>query len=77
MPTQKGIAHIVPIILILILVIVLPLLVIKFVFKKNLPLISDKKPTVELKTEYSNPFEKNTQYTNPFDEFKNPFVAAR
>lgn len=32
-----------------------------------------QQPTVPLRTEYKNPFEKNTQYTNPFSEYKNPF----
>ena len=49
------------------------LLVIKFVFKKNLP-FGEQKPTVALKTEYQNPFDKKTQYVNPFKEFKNPFT---
>lgn len=28
---------------------------------------------VQLKTEYSNPFDKKTQYVNPFSSYKNPF----
>jgi len=36
-----------------------------------------KKPMVELKTEYNNPFAKETQYVNPFDKYKNPFVVNR
>jgi len=32
-----------------------------------------QKPTVKLKTEYKNPFEKETQYVNPFAQYKNPF----
>ena len=39
--------------------------------------ISQKKPTVEIKTTYKNPFEKKTQYVNPFDKYKNPFVVNR
>lgn len=39
--------------------------------------IYTKKPTVEVKTTYKNPFDKNTQYVNPFDKRKNPFVTNR
>ncbi len=36
-----------------------------------------KKATVELKSEYKNPFKRETQYVNPFDQYKNPFVVNR
>ncbi len=39
--------------------------------------IYTKKPKVEIKTSYKNPFDKNTQYVNPFDKYKNPFVTNR
>jgi predicted PurR-regulated permease PerM len=39
--------------------------------------ILQKKPTVQLKTEYNNPFAKETQYVNPFEKYKNPFVVSR
>ena len=39
--------------------------------------IVQKKPTVETKTTYKNPFDKNTQYVNPFKKYKNPFVTNR
>ena len=39
--------------------------------------ILQKKATVNLKTEYKNPFTKETQYVNPFDKYKNPFVVNR
>ncbi len=32
-----------------------------------------KTTTVELKTEYENPFAEETQYVNPFSTSKNPF----
>lgn len=32
-----------------------------------------KEPTVSLKKEYKNPFDKNAQYVNPFSQYKNPF----
>ncbi|MBI2327658.1 hypothetical protein HYU92_05070 [Candidatus Curtissbacteria bacterium] len=34
-----------------------------------------KEPTVELKTQYQNPFHKQSQYVNPFDKYKNPFAG--
>lgn len=43
-----------------------------------IPLISNKKPSsVEIKTEYSNPFDRSTQYVNPFEEFKSPFTVLQ
>ena len=39
--------------------------------------ILQKKATVQLKTEYKNPFAKKTQFVNPFDKYKNPFVVSR
>ena len=36
-----------------------------------------KQATVNLKSEYKNPFKKETQYVNPFDTYKNPFVVNR
>lgn len=73
MSLKKGVVHIVPVILVFALLIILPLLIIKFVFKKGLP-FDDRKPTVAMKSEYSNPFDKKSQYVNPFSEFKNPFT---
>lgn len=39
--------------------------------------IYQKKPTVEIKSQYKNPFDKSTQYVNPFEKYKNPFVTNR
>lgn len=39
--------------------------------------IIQKRPTVEIKTTYNNPFDKSTQYVNPFEKYKNPFVTNR
>ncbi|MBI2051878.1 hypothetical protein HYT33_03905 [Candidatus Roizmanbacteria bacterium] len=36
-----------------------------------------KKPNVNLKTQYENPFDKKTQYVNPFSQYKNPFNNLR
>ena len=46
------------------------------VFKKTGLPFAEKKPNVQLKTEYSNPFQKETQYVNPFDQYKNPFLTV-
>lgn len=73
MRLRRGIAHLLPLVIIAILLVAVPLLIYKFVLKKNLPFV-DKQPNVALKTEYANPFDKKTQYVNPFDESKNPFV---
>lgn len=42
-------------------------------YLKKPSFLPTKKPAVELKTEYKNPFTKEAQYVNPFNEFKNPF----
>ncbi len=36
-----------------------------------------KKPTVNLITEYENPFDKKSQYVNPFSGYKNPFDSLQ
>lgn len=41
----------------------------------NIPSIQ-RGPSVNLKTEYKNPFDKETQFVNPFDKYKNPFVVG-
>ena len=64
---QRGIAHILPILLIVGLI----LAVVGYLFYTG-SLTSNKK-NIELTEEYENPFEKETQYINPFDEYKNPF----
>ena len=51
-------------------------LVSKGIIKKP-SLLKTQKPTVELKTEYKNPFDKETQFVNPFDQTKNPFAVAK
>lgn len=48
-------------------------LLILFINKKQASNTADT--TVELKTEYENPFDEKTQYKNPFsqEEYQNPF----
>lgn len=71
---QRGIIHLLPLLLILAAVAA----VIYFVVKGNINIpFLQKKASVELKTTYKNPFDKNTQYVNPFDKYKNPFVIGR
>lgn len=38
---------------------------------------SGKEPTVTLKEEYQNPFDKEAQYVNPFSDYKNPFDSLK
>jgi len=63
---------------------VIVLISVLLIYSKTVPipssLVFQKKqstPTVELKTAYSNPFDKETQYVNPFEKYKNPFVVNR
>lgn len=44
---------------------------------KKIPGLGQKQPTVELKKEYKNPFNKESQYVNPFETYKNPFTVAK
>ena len=71
---RRGIAHVLPIIILGIAILVIPVLIAVFIFHKKIPGLSQKKPNVALKTEYKNPFDKKTQYVNPFEETKNPFA---
>jgi len=78
---QKGIAHI----LLLIVILLAVGAVVYFLFSQgiiknpfqNLRLPGQGGPSVSLKSEYENPFDKNTQYVNPFEGYKNPFVVAK
>ena len=78
---QRGVIHLVlPVLLLLVIGAAIFGLVyfgiIKNPFSK-LPIIGQKQPSVSLKSEYKNPFNKSTQYVNPFDTYKNPFVVAK
>lgn len=80
MSLKKGVAHphtlLVVGAIIAFWVLVFWVLVQKGIIKKP-SLLQPKKPTVELKTEYKNPFDKKTQFVNPFDQTKNPFAVAQ
>lgn len=74
--TQRGIIHLLPLVLIAALVVGV-ILVLTGKFKIPSVPFGQKQPKVELKTEYKNPFNKESQYVNPFDQYKNPFVTNR
>ena len=71
---QRGVIHLLPLLLILAAVAVAVYFVVKG--NINIPFLQ-KKASVEIKTTYKNPFDKNTQYVNPFEKYKNPFVTGR
>ncbi|TSC65905.1 MAG: Uncharacterized protein CEO21_303 [Microgenomates group bacterium Gr01-1014_80] len=75
---QRGIIHLLPLLLVVVLIIVGFLVYsgkIKLPF--SLPFGKKQATNVELKSEYKNPFNKETQYVNPFETYKNPFVVNR
>lgn len=74
---KKGVVHLLPLLLIGALVVAFWLLAAKFVFKKKLPFLDKKDPTVQVKSEYKNPFNKSSQYVNPFDQSKSPFLNLK
>ena len=76
MDNQKGVIHLV-LPLLLMLAAVGFLLVYFKVIKTPSILTFQRKPNVELKSNYSNPFKKETQYVNPFETYKNPFAVAK
>ena len=76
--SQRGIIHLLPLLLIVAVVGVVIFLVSQGKIKlPGLPFGQKAQPKVELKTEYKNPFNKETQYVNPFETYKNPFVVNR
>lgn len=75
MNSQKGIIHLLPLLAIAAVIIIAVVLVVKGnIFKKTQ---TSKEPTIELKSEYQNPFDKNSQYVNPFDQYKSPFLTVK
>lgn len=75
---NKGVIHLaLPFVFLLVLAGGLFILVsLKIIKLPALPFLQ-KGPSVELKTEYKNPFDKETQYVNPFESYKNPFTVGR
>lgn len=85
MNDQKGIVHLLFLIIVLLLIVLavgfalVSLGVIKNPFP-NLPFvgqIGSSQPSIQPKTQYQNPFDKNTQYVNPFEKYKNPFTINK
>ena len=74
--SQKGVLHLLPLLLIAAIVIGAILV---FTGKVKLPgaPFGQKGAKVEPKKEYNNPFKKETQYVNPFETYKNPFTLAK
>jgi len=80
---SKGSAHI----FIILIVIILGVWIfisqgfINLPFSNQLSSLDDEKvvsePSITLKTQYQNPFDKTSQYVNPFAETKNPFDALK
>lgn len=68
---KSGFAHV----LVILIIVLATLALIWFLVAKGKISIPGftKKPSVELKTTYENPFKKETQYVNPFKQYKNPF----
>lgn len=74
---KKVIRVVLPLLLVIIVVVVILayLGVIKLP-TSSIPLLQ-KGPSVELKTDYKNPFAKETQFVNPFEQYKNPFETNK
>ena len=82
MNTQKGIAHLIVLLIPLLLIAALFSLVYFKIIKNPLEYLpffnkSQQVPKISTKTEYKNPFKKETQYVNPFETYKNPFVVSK
>ena len=82
MTNQKGLAHLVLLVFLLIIGAVLYFLINSGIIKNPLEYLpffnkSQQVPKISTKTEYKNPFKKETQYVNPFETYKNPFVVNR
>ena len=76
MDKQRGIAHILFLVLIVSAAVLVYVLFIKNgVNLPSLPGGAKEATQVSVKTEYKNPFDKKTQYVNPFDQYKSPFLS--
>ncbi len=78
---QKGFAHLILLVVVFVVAIVAIVLVSVGVIKlpsslKNL-VSKNTETSVEVKTEYKNPFAKESQYINPFDQYKSPFLTLK
>ncbi|OGM32668.1 hypothetical protein A2803_01250 [Candidatus Woesebacteria bacterium RIFCSPHIGHO2_01_FULL_44_21] len=79
---QRGIIHLLPLVLVGVLVVVLLALAVlsgglpKSV-QQTLLRSTPESVSVSLSQEYNNPFDSNSQYVNPFSTYKNPFDLAK
>lgn len=73
---SKGFAHLVLIVLVLCSILAVAAFLYLQTVKKN-PALTNSKSTqeaaIQIKKDYTNPFDEKNQYVNPFDEKKNPF----
>ncbi len=75
MKNKSAFAHLA---LVVIIAVAVGLLLLVLISKNKVSLPGAKKePTVQVKSEYKNPFNKDTQYVNPFDQYKSPFINAQ
>lgn len=75
---QRGIIHLLPLILIAAVVGGAIFLISQGKIKlPKIPFLQRQATNVELKSEYKNPFKQETQYVNPFETYKNPFTVAK
>lgn len=81
MDQQKGFIHLLPVIVVLVLAIAAVILlgsgVVKLPSSLTNLLTKKQEPTVEVKEDYKNPFDKEAQYVNPFDQYKSPFLTLQ
>lgn len=74
MPNQRGSLPLIVLIFIAIMIILLALAGYRvYSSKLKPPLTLTSPPKVELKEEYSNPFDSKREYSNPFEQSTNPF----
>ena len=75
MNNQKGVIHLLPLLLVVIAIVAVSgFLLLKGGVKTP---FKSEEPKIQLKSEYNNPFDKKSQYLNPFDPYKNPLVTAK
>lgn len=78
---QRGVVHLLPVLLLVVAAISFVLLISFGVVQNPFENIKTpfggkgKEPTVSLRADYRNPFDKSNQYVNPFSTYKNPFDA--
>lgn len=82
MNNQKGVVHLVLLFLVLLILIggvVYGLIFFKIIKNplQSLPVIGKQDPTIAVKSEYKNPFDKKSQYVNPFDQYKSALLNLK